>query len=125
MLTYLTMFTPSFSRLAARDGAAGRAPAIAAATWAASLAWLPMAAHAAPSLQVSPDELSMPGVTLGDTVSTGLTISNRGDQPLIVSAIDLPPPLTVVVGLPLQLAPDSSTKVEVQFAAVDTALTDL
>ncbi len=62
-----------------------------AVAFAAALSLAAAAAVAAPIIEVSPSRFGFPAVTLGDTAFAPLVIANRGDAPLTVSAIDVPP----------------------------------
>jgi hypothetical protein len=76
---------------------------------------------AAPVIEVFPTRLEFDSVTLGDTVFANFKISNRGDSTLHISAIDVPQG-TLVNPLPrFGVAPDSSIRVDVEFAPPDTS----
>jgi hypothetical protein len=88
---------------------------------ALALALAAPAAGAAPGIVVTPSELDVPVVTIGDTAYARIEIANRGDQTLIVSALDLPEGVRFSVPLPHILAPDSLLKANVEIAPIDTA----
>lgn len=102
---------PSFPR---------RTPLACACVLAASVSLLATAAFAAPVIEITPDPFVFPLVSLGDTASVTLMIANRGDAPLVVDSISLPPNLGLSAPPPYTLAPDSVHRVKVDHAGNDT-----
>jgi hypothetical protein len=120
----VTSFAAGPSRPRAR-AARGRSPRGWITALVAALAIDASSVRAGPVLEVAPDHLEFPSVTLGDTVTASLQVFNRGDVPLTVSEIALPAGARVLAALPFDVAPDSSRKLTVEVAAIDTSTSEV
>lgn len=108
------IYDPDYRRMIVFGGA----PDVTEPTWALSLGspmrWSPER----PMVEVAPSELTLPVVTIGDTVSVDFVISNGGLQPLAVQSIELPSPdVHVTLPGPLQLPWKADTSETVWLAA--------
>jgi FlgD Ig-like domain len=83
----------------------------------------PLAAQ--PVIEVSPTTLDLAWTTLGDTAQASITIANHGDAPLTVTSIDVPAGVLVIPAPPYVVQPDSTRKVGVAIAPLDTIVAQL
>jgi len=94
----------------------GGFPSVGEPTWALSLGpalrWSPMR----PVIEVSPSELRLPTVTVGDTVSVSFTVSNAGLNLLLVEGVNLPEGMGISPPSPFQLSWNGAVTETLSFA---------